>query len=330
MRLRQVVAAAFFLIVVAAFWFALGRGIAVEVTSVIRGPAADLVYATGYVEPVVQAVIAPEVTARLVELLADERREVKVGDILARLDSAEQEATVREHEATVAHDRIDLERAQTLWNRRSGSKEDYDRALSLLQQDEAKLAAAQEKLSRYTLRAPVDGIVLRRDGEVGEVMQTGAAMFTLGQPGQLRATLEVDEEDIPEVKTGQKALLSADAWPGRVFEGEIAEITPEGDPVNKSYRVRVKLPPDFSMPVGMTVEANLVVEERQDVLLVPSTALVNGSVFVLEGGRVRLMPVDTGIVGTELAEIRSGLAEGDTVVRQPPDGLEDGARVHAK
>ena len=79
-------------------------------------------------------------------------------------------------------------------------------------------------------------------------------------------TAEVDEEDIARCRPGQQAVIKADAFPGRVLKGQVNEITPLGDPLNKSYRVRVALPDDTPLHLGMTTELNIIVSEQPNAL----------------------------------------------------------------
>lgn len=301
--------------------------LAVEVAAPRRGQAVELVYATGVVEPVVQAVVSPQSAGQLTELMVDEGAAVQAGQPLARLDSAVAAQKVRELEARLELERKALERAQALQNRSAGSVEAVDQARSQQAQTQAQLEAARDQLLRRSLQSPVAGIVLRREGEVGEYLPAGREVFVVGDPTRLRATLEIDEEDFPRLRRGQKVLLTADAFPGQVMAGEVGDITPQGDSVNKSYRVRVQLPPEVKLPVGMTVEANVVLQEKPGVLLAPSTALAAGKLFVVEGGQARLQAVQTGISGVKETEIISGISETARIIVQPPSTLQDGQRV---
>lgn len=323
-------------VVLAGAAFALNRqsGAEVKLGQVTRGPAVELVYATGIIEPVLSADVAPEVTARLVTLLVDEGQEVAQGQPLARLEDTEQQAEVAELTAKVSNAEIELKRAESLWNRRSGSREDFDRAQSQLQQDQAKLQAAQQRLAKRTLTAPFAGPVLRRDGQVGETLAQGRRVFVIGEKAPLRAELEVDEEDIVRVVPGQKVLISADAFPGQVFESHVATITPQGDSDSKSYRVRALLAADTPLPVGMTVEANVVLSEKQDVLLLPSDALARRAatdvVFIADGRSVRQQSVSVGIRGAILSEVTAGVEAGQSLVLNPPETLADGAHIRTR
>ena len=163
---------------------------------------------------------------------------------------------------------------------------------------------------------------LARSADPAEVL------FWVGQPRPLQIVADVNEEDIPRVAVGQRTLLHADAFPDAPLEATVASITPMGDPVAKTYRVRFALPEDTPLMIGMTVEVNVVTATRPDTLLVPVGAIAaNGSVFVVEDSRARRRDVTTGIRGTIQVEILNGLEDGAVVVVPAPDGLEDGARV---
>src|SRR5262249_27011185 len=105
------------------------------------------------------------------------------------------------------------------------------------------------------------------------------------------------------------------------------EITPMGDAVAKTYRIRIALPDDTPLHVGMSVEANVVTREKQNVLLVPADAVQGQQVLVLDGNRIRRRPVETGIRGTRKVEVVSGLNEGERIASPAPASIADGARV---
>ena len=156
-----------------------------------------------------------------------------------------------------------------------------------LRQIQALISVQMEKLDNYTITAPMDGVVLRRDGEVGEIAEPGQILFRVGVPKPLQVVAEVNEEDIPRVAVGQTVLLRTDAFLGRRLEGKVREITPMGDPVAKTYRIRIALPDDTPLIAGMSVEANVVTREKPNALLVPADAVQGTTVFVIDGERVQ-------------------------------------------
>jgi RND family efflux transporter MFP subunit len=315
----------------AAGWYVLeARPPLVTVVTPHRGPAVETVYATGVVEPIHWAKVSPAVKGRIVEILAKEGERVEPGTLLARLDDTKAQGDIAEAEARLRFAEQEVVRYEALVRREAASRQTYDRALSDRDQAIAVLAARRQALIDLNLRAPMAGIVLRKDGEVGEIADVNTVLFWIGEPSPLWITTDVDEEDIPHAQIGQRALIKADAFPGRVLEGHISEITPKGDPIQKTFRVRVLLPVDTPLMIGMTTEVNLVLRQTEDALLVPASAVRERSVFVVESGQALLRRVEVGALGAREAEIRSGLESGDFVVVDPPPGLADGSAVRTR
>ncbi len=328
-RLRQIASALALLLAIFAAWTFL-KAPTVEVAPVSRGLAVEAIYATGTVEPLRWARISPTVTARLVEVMVKEGDQVQEGDLLARLDDGEAKARVGELTARETFLKQDLDRVARLEKSEFASRQSSERARSELGQAANARVAAQKRLNEYELASPVSGTVLRRDGEPGEVMQPGSVLFWVGEPKPLRVTAEIDEEDIVRINLGQKALLKADAFPGQALESSVAEITPKGDPVNKTYRVRLHLPDESRLLIGMTVEVNVIVRESPDALLVPATAIETGHLWVVRDGRAERRSVKVGALGVAKSEILEGANEGDLVIVSPDKALKEGQRVSGK
>lgn len=302
----------------------------VDLTAAARGPAVEAVYATGVVEPENWAKVAAVQPGRIAEILVAEGETVRKGQVLARLDDREAGARVAELEAKAAYWREQMSRSQALVQSGVRSRDAYEKDKSELNQVTAAIAASRQRRADLVVVAPIDGVVLRRDFEVGEVVGVNDALFWVGGPRPLRLTVDVDEEDIPRVMPGQKVLIKSDSFPGRVLTAQVGRVTPKGDPINKTFRVRVALPEDSPLMVGMTCEVNVVTAEKPDALLIPAAALVDGKVFVIEDGRAASRPVGVGIRGRNRIEITEGLAEGDRVIAAPAAGLKPGDRLRAK
>jgi RND family efflux transporter MFP subunit len=309
-----------------AWWRALPPAVAIALAT--TGPAVEAVYATGSVEPVQWARVGPALRGRVVAVLVEEGERVAPGQVMARLDDREARARADEAEVRAALAADELARVRPLVASGAVSRAEFDRRESEARAARAVAEAAARRLDDYVVRAPAAGVVLRRDAEVGEVVDTTAAPFWVGEIRPLRVTAEVDEEDIVRVAVGQRALLRADAFPGRVMEAEVAQITPMGDIARKSYRVRLALPDDTPLRIGMTVEANIVLREDPEAVLVPPRAVVEGGrVFVVEKEIARARRVEPGVQGPRATEIRRGLAAGEAVVLDPPPRLRDGQPV---
>jgi multidrug efflux pump subunit AcrA (membrane-fusion protein) len=139
----------------------------------------------------------------------------------------------------------------------------------------------------------------------------------------------VNEEDIPRVRSGQAVLVRSEGFKDQPLAAKVGEITPKGDPATKTFRVYLNLPDDTPLKIGMSVEANIVTREKDDVLLLPAEAINGDRVFRIEGDRLRQTIVKTGIRGTRAIEIVEGLTESDLVASPAQSAFRDGLRVHA-
>lgn len=314
-----------------AWWHFFGP-ISLEATRPTRGPAVEAVYGSGTVEPVVMLPITPKVPGRLQRLAVDEGSTVLQGQVLAELDNRELAASVVEWEARVRYADAQFKRAQALYEKGTGTAVTLDNARNEFDTARASLDRVNRQLTEMTLTAPADGIIIRRDGEIGQLIQPGTALFWISCCGPLRISAEVDEEEIPLVRPGQKVMIRLSAFPDKVFEGAVTETTPKGDPVSRVFRVRIKLPPDTPLKIGMTADCNIVVDERSDVLLVPTSAVVGKAVWLVRDGKLLKRFVTPGVTGDRMVEVKAGLHEDDLVVVSPGKELREGgsARVRSK
>lgn len=310
-------------------WWFFGRGPEVRVASAARGDAAEVVYATGNVEPVFWAKVAALQRKRIVDICRCEGRAVKAGEVLARLDDDEERAGLNELEARLQRYREDAARLKGLVERNITARTTYDEKLTQVREYEARVTAQKERIDLLQLKAPMDGVVLRRDGEIGEIAGTGASdtLLWVGQPRPLRVVAEVNEDDIARVNVGQRVLLRHEGFPDGALAATVDSVTPKGDPQTKTFRAYLVLPDDSPLKVGMSVEANIVIAEAKGVVLVPTEALAGKALQVLDGNRANRRVVETGIRGTRMTEVKSGLAAGERVVSPFQANVGDGGRV---
>jgi RND family efflux transporter MFP subunit len=328
MKTRTIpVAAAILLLLAAALWWRFGRGPEVVAVAAARGTAVEIVYATGGVEPVRWAKVASLIRDRIVEVCDCEGKPVKKGDVLARLDDRQAQAGLKELKAREDFLQREMSRVSELIARNIATTQAYERASSDLRQVQGLISVQTEKIADYTIVAPMDGVVLRRDGEVGEIAEANQILFRVGVPKPLQVVAEVNEEDIPRVHVGQTGLFRTDAFPDRRLEGKVREITPMGDVAAKTFRVKLALPDDTPLKPGMSVEANIVTREKPNALLIPADAVQGNAVFTIDGAHVRKREVKIGIRGTRAVEVLSGLTDGERVASPAATDLKDGARV---
>lgn len=329
MQKRRVVLLALLVVAVAggAIAWRISQWPQIAAVAAARGTAVEIVYATGGVEPVRWARVASVIRDRIVEICDCEGKTVAKGDVLARLDDREVQAQMKELRARENFLKNEMNRVSELISRGAATTQAYERASMDLQQVQGLISVQTEKINDYTIVSPIDGIVLRRDGEIGEIAEAGQILFRVGVPTPLQVVAEVNEEDIPRVTLGQVVLFRTDAFPERRLEGRISEITPMGDVTAKTFRIKAALPDDTPLKPGMSVEANIVTRENENALLVPTDAVHDNAVFIVDGVRARKRAVTVGIRGTRAVEILDGLKDGERVVSPAPADLKDGARL---
>ncbi|QIK96569.1 efflux RND transporter periplasmic adaptor subunit [Sphingomonas sp. HDW15A] len=294
------------------------------------GPAVDVVYATGFVEPREPVEIASRVTAPIVRIHVKEGDRVQRGQPLVSLESSEQLQAVGELSARSAQARKDEERALAIYKRGFLAVSARDRAMSEARSALAAELVARARLSQFAIRSSISGVVLRRDAEIGDLATPTRTILVIGDPSRVRVTATVDERDIPRVLKGQQALMSSDAYKGRVFRGSVYEITPGGDPNQRAFRVRIRPDESQVLPIGLTLEVNIVTASRQNALLVPAGAVRDERIWTVRDGRAVRIPVTAGIEGRQKREILRGIDRSTCVLTNPPEKLKENARIQVE
>lgn len=265
-------------------------------------------------------------------------------------------AQARALEAELLTARNDLARTKSLVDSGSLASTDLERINAKVLQLEAQLAAneaqrravridlnagaaraaanvetLQARVSDTEVRAPLDGVVLTKTVELGEVVAINQTLFKVGDTKSLVLEVSVDEADIGHVKdgdVGSVAAVSLYAFSKQVFAGRVFEILPDADRARKSFLAKIRLDkPPQGLRSGMSAEVNIVADEHEGALLLPSEADQGGKVFRVESGRAHQVPVTLGIRDLLRIEVLGGLAEGDLVVVEGQDKIEDGKRI---
>jgi len=207
------------------------------------------------------------------------------------------------------------------------AKINLDQAVVSLDIAKIDLDRAKNELEKAVIVAPFDGTIAAVNVKQGDKLSAmdyaSKVIIELIDPSHMELKVEVDEIDVPEVELGQRAIISLDPLPDVLLEGEVAEISPlstmEAGIVVYSVTIGFDVPEDYGLKSGMTATADIVINERSNVLLVPSRAIGEDSegnpvVKVVVGEQEQERPVVIGISDDFQTEIISGLDEGETVV----------------
>lgn len=387
-------------------WFAQAMGsVIVELGRVQRVGGAQAqsgVAANGYIVARTQAALSTDMQGRLVEMPVEEGMRVVKGQLIARLDTAQLEATLERSRQSVLVSSAELARAEQEWLR---LKSETARSLSAFQLTELELArikalvasgaerqssldAAQSALEeaqagfhsaeaaaasqaagiaaakatvaasqsavrevevmieKSTVRAPFDGVITRKNAEVGEVVSaigaTGpnarGSVATLVDFATLEVQVELAQASLGAARAGAPVRIYLDAYPEDAYEGRVRQIWPTADRVKATVELRVdflerdeRILPEMSVRVVFVPPDQA---ERPVEVLVPSRALVRGgdvAVFLFANGQVERRVVKIAEERADgMARVESGLTGNEMVVLDPPAGLQDGDDVQRK
>lgn len=306
-----------------AYYYRYGRPPLVKVGTAVLAPVSEFVYGSGTVEPLQWAKVVPAQRRRLVHVCHCEGSMVKRGQVLGQQDDAEEAGQLKELEARHQQLIRDLDRA----DKDDRPKAELEQRRTAIEESSSRISVQKSRIETLVLRAPMDGMVLRRDGEVGEIVGPTDVLFWVGTASPLQVVAEINEEDIMHVTTGQTGLLTNEAFANQAMRATVSQITPKGDPTKKSFRVYLRLPSDTPLRIGMNVEVNIIFRENPSAVVVPNEAILGGAVQAVVDGEVKRVPVSTGVRGSRATEVTGGISPGTTLLVPARKELADGARV---
>ncbi len=282
-----------------AYWWFAGRAAQnpaqrYRTVEVQRGSVVQSVSANGTLNPVVLVSVGTQVSGTVRKLYVDFNDQVKAGQPLLELDDALVAASERQSAANVLSAQAALElananesRMRALLAQEYVSKQEYDQAAQALKSARAQLAQAQASNARdranlgYTIiRSPVDGVVIDRVVDLGQTVAASFQTPTLIKIAQDLTEMRIDtsfaEADLGNIREGQAAKFTVDAFPDRQFAGVVQQIrlnpTTQQNVVTYNVRISVANPEHILLP-GMTAYVTIGVQSREDALLVPNAAL---------------------------------------------------------
>jgi HlyD family secretion protein len=281
----------------AGIWFwkrADDKEITYQTVAVGRGEIAQLVTATGTLNPVTNVTVGSQISGIIQTLNADFNTRVTRGEIVAQLDPATYKANVASAEGDLANananlelTQVDFHRAEELFKSQLIAKSDYDKAVASLHQaeaavkmKEASLQRSQVDLSRCTIYAPVDGIVISRNVDVGQTVAASMSAPTLFIIANDLAKMQIDanvaEADVGSVETGQQVEFTVDAFPYRTFRGKVVQVRNSPLTVQNvvTYDTVVEVNnADLKLKPGMTANVSIVIARRDNAVKISNAAL---------------------------------------------------------
>ncbi len=256
---------------------------------------------------------------------------VQRGQVLVELDRGTAEADLAAATAAYEESRSQFGRARELLATQALSKAQHEQLEATMKSNEARVAAAQSRLSDTYIRAPFTGHVGLRRVSVGALINPGTLVTTLDDTSTIKVDFSVPEAEVGALKAGQAVVARTNAYPGRQFTGRVISVDSRVDPSSRSVTVRAAVPnPDLALKPGMFLTVALSQDQRP-ALVIPEEALVPEQarqfVYVVRGEVVEKREVTLGRREPGFVEITDGLRAGDRVVTEGTLKLRDGVLV---
>jgi len=310
-----------------------------EISKVEKGQLTETIPASGEVVAEQSADLSFQTSGKLAWVGVKEGDWVVKGQAIASLDKKQLELRLEkylnawEREFTEFDDTNESVKDEVLIDSIRRIKE---RAQIDLDQTQIDVEIQNEVIRLATLTAPFSGIITEANSFPGANVMSSTAIYTIVSPYLLYFEAEVNEIDVTSLFKGQNVILRLDAYPNDKFEGKIEKIdfastiTSTG---GTAYKVKVNLPTNKNLRfrLGMNGDAEFVVREVNDVLLMSVTALVEETekyfVWTIEEKRAKKVEIEVGVSSFDEVEIISGLKKGDIIITRPPSKIEEGDKI---
>lgn len=308
------------------------QAVPVEVAQVERRPLSASYSGTASLQAPNEAQVVAKTSGVLLELRAEEGDRVKAGQVLARLDAERSRLEVERAEAAMRKLEAEYERAQELFARKLIAADAHERIRYDLDTARAAWELMRLELSYAKVEAPISGVIAERMVKEGNLIQTNQALFRIVDADRLEAVLNVPERELATMKSGLPVNMRVDALPGRSFEGTVDRVSPVVDAGSGTFRVTAAFEGgETGLRPGMFGRVDVIYSQREDVLTVPRSALLQDqgepAVFAVREGKAVRQAIELGYVNGEVAEVVSGLAEGDQVITTGKVAVREGTEL---
>ncbi len=304
----------------------------VEVVPVTRHVIERKIELTGNIEPFQMNNLGAQMSGRIQKIYVEAGDRVHKGDILVQMDDAQLTQARVKYELA----KLDYERMKPLVKAGSISPNQFDKIKGAYK---AAKAGYELVLENTRIRAPFSGIISRKWMNEGEVflLFPGAAglpaILTLMQINPVKITVNVAEQDFPQVHLNTPAEIRVDVLPGKVFQGKVRRLDPTIDPMTRTFGVEIQIPnPEETLRPGMFARVTLFVG-KDTIVAVPQSALIhqtgtgNYFAYVVENGVAHRRDVALGSRYDNLVEITQGIRPGDKIVISGQYRLKEGTKV---
>ena len=307
------------------------EAVPVEVSKAARRSIAASYTGTAPLEASGESQVVAKTSGIAMRVFVEVGQQVRAGQALVQLDAARATLQVAQSDAQVRKLQANYARAQQLAAQKMVSANDLDQIRYDLENVRATNRLARLELSYARVTAPISGVVAERSIKPGNLVQINTPIMRIVDVSRLEATLNAPEREIETLKAGQAVQLTADALPGKTFEGRIDRVSPVVDAGSGTFRVICTFEGGGLLQPGMFGRIRINYDQRANALVIPRTALLeDGSapaVYIVRAGKAARTALKLGYVDGEWVEVREGLREGQPVVIAGKSALREGSAV---
>ena len=276
--------------------------------------------------------VRPEIAGRVETIHFREGQKIRQGEPLVTLDQEEYQAQLASSAAQLALEQSSYRRLQDMDRQQLASQQNLDEAKAKLDTARAQQELNRVRLSKTVIRAPFDGMIGLRKISPGAYVKPGDDIVALESLGAMKLDFRVPETYLARLAVDQRLAARVDAYPEQSFEGTIYAIEPALDEETRTVLLRARLPnPHNQLRPGLFARVSLILERRENALVVPEQAIVpvgqTTFVYRVVDGKAVMTPVKLGLRRPGLVEILEGLSAGDQVVTDGQLKIRDGAAV---
>lgn len=277
--------------------------------------------------------IKSEIDGAIEEINFEEGQKVEKGQLLIAIDKRKLEASLAQADANLKLAETTGKRYQSLIDSQAISKQEFDQAQADLEANKAAADLVKAQLKDATIEAPFAGIMGERLVSVGQFITKGDSLTFLINQDPMKAEFRIPEKYLGRLKEKQTIEIAVAAYPKDTFKGEVYFIDPQIDAVTRTALVKALVPnPDGKLRVGMFANLDLIVNVRENAVVIPETALIpkdeDLSVFVIDAeSKAQPKPVKAGIRMAGLVEMTSGIAAGEKVITEGYQKIGPGSNV---
>ncbi len=315
-----------------------GRGdpnriIPVEVAIATRGSITRTIALSGVVEPIRRVGVNSQLSGALLSINVEEGKVVRQGDVLALLDARELQLQLTGANAALTAAKSTMDRAEKMRKAQIYTDIEYDRDRTALASAQSQRDQLEARLAYATVKSPLDGVVIEKRVEAGDVVGVQTRLFQIADVSTLVVRVNVSELEVAGLSQGQSVDIAVDAMTGDLVRGRIRRIFPSADSATRLVPVEVELTGANVRNVkpGYLARATFHSVARSNALLIPESSVIGSAgaqvVMMYREGAAERRTVRTGMSYAGKVEIVDGLKDGDTVIVAGNNALRDGARV---